>query len=99
MAPNGEVLTQQIVGKPVMVRGELTCLPHKATDGPVTLECAYGLKAGADHYALSDPGAKYLAQLQMGKVVKVAGELDTTDADTSKYDIIGTITVDQLTTE
>lgn len=33
--------------------GIQTCLPHKNTDGPQTLECAFGLKTDAgDYYAL-----------------------------------------------
>lgn len=37
----------------VSLEGEYTCLPHRDTSGPQTLECALGLKTDrGDHYAL-----------------------------------------------
>lgn len=33
--------------------GEVVCLPHADTDGPTTLECAFGMRTDAgEHYAL-----------------------------------------------
>lgn len=42
------------VPKNVTINGTLTCLPHKDMSGPITLECAFGLKEDdtASYYAL-----------------------------------------------
>lgn len=35
------------------LEGEVVCLPHANTEGPQTMECAYGLKTDVgEHYAL-----------------------------------------------
>lgn len=34
----------------IIVEGEVTCLPHRDTSGPTTMECAYGLKADDGSY-------------------------------------------------
>lgn len=34
--------------------GEYVCLPHKNTNGPQTLECAFGLKTNVDEYYALD---------------------------------------------
>lgn len=49
--------------------GEVVCLPHKDTDGPTTLECAYGLKTDVgEHYALD------LALMSQGGTMPDTGE-------------------------
>ncbi len=60
----------------IVVHGEMVCLPHKNTDGPQTLECAFGLKGTNGHYyALrdSDPTYKNISNVQMGIEVEVTG--------------------------
>jgi hypothetical protein len=37
--------------------GKMTCLPHKDTSGPTTLECAYGLDASEGNYFALDLSA------------------------------------------
>ena len=32
------------------LKGEYTCIPHRDTSGPQTMECALGLKTGANEY-------------------------------------------------
>jgi hypothetical protein len=85
--------------------GVLVCLPHKDTDGPMTLECAYGLKAGdGTHYALDAkalaPGA--ITALPTNKPVSVAGRIrslsEIQGSSLEKYDVQGMIEVATIET-
>lgn len=38
----------------ITITGTFTCLPHKNTSGPQTMECAFGLKADDGHYYALD---------------------------------------------
>jgi hypothetical protein len=72
--------------------GTPTCLPHKDTSGPTTLECALGLK-GDDgrYYQLIDaPGS--LLQDDFSSRIKVRGILAEPDSS-SQYNISGRIAV------
>ena len=76
------------------VSGVMTCLPHKNTNGPQTLECAYGLHTDDDRYY----GLQYSPfpnDTQIGDHVNVKGTL-TTGGD-SIYNIVGTIKVHSIT--
>ena len=77
------------------VSGEMVCLPHKDTTGPQTLECAYGLITDDDRYYALQFGDLLTLDVQMGQRVHVKGTL-TTGGD-SKYNIVGTVTIESLT--
>lgn len=52
-APFDETATPVPTATETTLQGKMVCLPHKDTSGPVTLECAFGIKTDAgDHYAL-----------------------------------------------
>lgn len=78
-------------GQQVTITGEVTCLPHKDTSGPVTLECAFGIKEAAtgNYYALRDPAMKFVTNLPTGEQATVTGALS--EDPTSKYNIVGVI--------
>lgn len=81
----------------ISVVGELVCVPHKNTNGPQTMECAYGLKAeNGVYYGLqdSDPMYKNISGVSMNKRVEVTGSIEL--KEDSKYDTIGLITVTSL---
>lgn len=87
------VASPVVSGEPITVRGTMVCLPHKNTDGPQTLECAYGLKTEAGNYGLrdSDPTYKNIMGLPMGEEVEITGVFEAkTDA---KYDSLGVIEI------
>lgn len=92
VTPDGKHFVQAIHEPQEMtVTGEVVCLPHKDTKGPVTLECAFGIKSGGVYYALLDPHMQYVPNLPMGKPITITG-IYTKDA-TSIYDIVGKIEV------
>lgn len=71
-----EELTQMAV--PAIMRGTFTCLPHlNSNAGPVTLECAYGLKAeSGEYYALKDEArTSSLFTIATGQEIEVRGTL------------------------
>jgi hypothetical protein len=90
----------------VTMSGETVCLPHKDTDGPQTMECAFGLKAdNGNHYALN------MTQVQNGGMIgfdtgmrmTVTGllvpiEQISTDM-WNKYDIKGIVSVTSVEQE
>lgn len=79
--------------------GEYVCLPHKDTDGPQTLECAFGLKTEAgEHFALdfgesTDMAAEFMA----GQTVTLSGVVTPIENLSSdhwqKYDTTGILSV------
>ncbi len=82
----------------IVVRGEMVCLPHHTTDGPQTLECAFGLKGTNGHYyALrdSDPAYQNISNVPMGVGVEVVGTF--TPQEDSKYQSVGVIEVTSIT--
>jgi hypothetical protein len=84
-------------GSSITISGEFTCLPHKDTSGPQTLECAFGLKSGDIYYALGEEGPDYnlLSEVNTGQNITVTGTFQS-HPDT-KYQDIGTITVSEIT--
>lgn len=79
------------------VKGELVCLPHKDTDGPQTLECAYGFKAeDGKYYALKekDPDHPIFADKELKKAVTIEGSFASEKSNI--YQQEGVITVDKL---
>lgn len=72
--------------------GEFVCLPHKNTDGPQTMECAYGLQTEDNRYYALQFGDTFPTDIEMNKRVEVTGTL-TTGTD-SIYNITGTVKVE-----
>jgi len=86
-----------------MLKGEYACLPNKPTDGPVTLECALGLKANDGNYYALDMTAQdptMSSVIQVGQKMEVNGALlyikDQNSWALKKYDIKGVLKVDKL---
>lgn len=82
----------------IKIQGNIVCLPHKDTNGPQTLECAFGLKDDSGRYfALrdSDPGYKNITGAGTEARVEIEGEF-TPQVDT-KYQSIGVIEITTLT--
>lgn len=86
-----------------MLRGEYACLPNKPTDGPVTLECALGLKADDGNYYALDMSAQdptISSVIQVGQKMEVNGAMlyikDQNSWALKKYDIKGVLKVENL---
>lgn len=86
------------------IRGSMVCLPHRNTSGPVTLECAYGIKEASTgkHYALdmTPLGAEWWSYAQTGDTVEIKGALVPIAAISSdhwqKYDVVGIMKVESI---
>lgn len=83
--------------------GEYVCLPHRDTSGPVTMECAFGLKAtNGSHYALdtSTIPQDSIISLPTGKEITVEGTLVPIEQISSntwqKYNIVGIVKVSSI---
>lgn len=77
---------------PVALSGEIVCLPHKDTSGPVTLECAYGLLADdGRYYGLRNYDA---TGIDVQQPVTVEGDLKPELSEI--YDISGTIDIHKI---
>lgn len=82
------------IGVEMTIEGEVVCLPHKDTDGPQTMECAFGVKLdNGTYYALSDSKEDYsnVSSLPTGKRARLTGTLKQEPSD--KYQSTGTLTV------
>lgn len=82
----------------VSLTGKLVCLPHKNSDGPQTLECAYGFRTeGGTYYALreKDQSNPVLNAVPNDETVEVSGTLQ--EGTSATYKMEGTITVEKLT--
>jgi hypothetical protein len=85
--------------------GEYTCLPHKDTKGPQTLECALGIKADEGAYYALDVQGKfdtgYYIDVPSGTRIQVTGDVVPIQAISSdqwqKYDIKGIMHVTSFT--
>ncbi len=78
----------------IELKGVYTCLPHKDTSRPQTMECALGLKTiDGKYYALVDttPNYSLLSKLSTGKLVKVRGTLSPNQ--NSIYNAEGVLTL------
>lgn len=87
-----------VQGGEVTLVGVQTCLPHKNTDGPQTLECAMGIKTDVDtYYALDLRALDNLMTLPSGKKVTIKGTLVPMEALSSdrwqKYNAVGIVKV------
>lgn len=79
----------------ITTSGILECLPLKDSEGPQTMECAFGLKDEKGlYYALNDPEWKFLIGPAMNTSVTVTGTLER-KSDT-KYNSVGIIKLTNL---
>ncbi|MEO6508853.1 MAG: DUF4173 domain-containing protein, partial [Patescibacteria group bacterium] len=97
---NGTITSMPVTGTPteqatkISVTGTYTCLPHKDTTGPQTMECAFGIQTpDGSHYALrlEQP---LIYEFKSGERVTVEGSLFPTE-EGGKYDIKGVIHVEE----
>ena len=89
--------------KTMSITGEYTCLPHKNTSGPQTLECALGIKGNDGNYYSLDTnqiGMESVISIPTGSTIQVDGTFTPVEALSSdhwqKYNIRGIITVTSL---
>jgi hypothetical protein len=83
----------------ISMKGEIVCLPHINTDGPQTMECAYGVKdVDGVYYALVDEDSNFqnISNAPMNTPVLVEGMLTIQKSD--RYQSIGTIEVTHIQT-
>ncbi len=56
----GQSVATSTSAGPIVIRGYQTCLPHRNTDGPQTLECAFGfMDVNGTYYSLIDTDPEY----------------------------------------
>ena len=89
---------------PTTLVGEYTCLPHKDTSGPQTMECAIGLKTHEDvYYAMDLSKVNNGIGVDTSKRIKVTGLLTLAEALSTdhwqKYNMKGIISVDAIENE
>lgn len=95
--PDGKTFVKATKGnQDIDLIGEVVCLPHKDKEGPQTLECAIGLKSNNLYYGLSDPNSFFFSELQGGNQVNIKGKFTPSTDQNEKYDIVGTIVVDDV---
>ena len=85
------------VPKEQSLEGIVLCLPHKDTNGPQTMECAFGLQTDdGKNYAL-DAGNVNPPQYNTGNRIRANGTITPIEALSSdhwqKYDIIGIFSI------
>lgn len=89
----------------ITLTGTYTCLPKVDTGGPVTLECAFGLKTDAGYYSLdmSSILTDNYPMLTGNETITVGGVLvpkAMLSSDRWKtYDVIGVIAVEKVSKE
>lgn len=85
--------------KQMTLSGTYTCLPHKNTEGPQTMECAFGIKGDdGEYYAVNfGASADSMTQFQSGSHVVLEGFFVPKEALSSdswqKYNMKGIFTV------
>ena len=97
-APENQQKTDFKDGEPVSLSGEMICLQHTQSDGPQTLECAYGFRDdNGISYQLQDttPNYQYLSGTSINRPIRLQGIYrDTGD---EKYLQAGTIEITAIT--
>lgn len=88
----------------VVFEGVLDCLPHKQTEGPVTQECALGLRVNNEtYYGVSTNrfSSRGVIALPVGTAVRVRGKLEPIEKSGSgrlrAYDVKGVVKTSSLT--
>lgn len=80
--------------------GEYTCLPHRDTSGPVTLECAFGIKSDNGFFYALDSSPAESGTIQTGQRISVEGNLVPIEAISSNigriYNIKGVMQVKKI---
>ncbi|MBP9670061.1 hypothetical protein KBD75_01520 [Candidatus Woesebacteria bacterium] len=103
--PGGSTFTRVTTDEsptPITLTGTYTCLPKVDTGGPVTLECAFGLKTGEGYYSLdmSSILTDNYPALYGNETITVEGVLvpkAMLSSDRWKtYDVIGVISVEKV---
>jgi hypothetical protein len=95
-------VTTDAVPTPITLTGTYTCLPKKNTGGPVTLECAFGLKTDEGYYSLdmSSILTDNYPMLYGNETITVEGVLvpaEMLSSDRYKtYDVVGVISVEKV---
>lgn len=88
-----------------VLSGTHTCLPKKDTGGPITLECAFGLEANGEYYALdmSSIRSDDYPFIDTGDRITVYGILVPIEMISSDrfatYDVVGVIAVNKVEKE
>jgi hypothetical protein len=104
--PGGGTFTRATTDEmptPITLTGTYTCLPKVDTGGPVTLECAFGLKTDEGYYSLdmSSILTDNYPTLYGNETITVEGVLvpkAMLSSDRWKtYDVVGVISVDKVT--
>lgn len=86
----------------VTMSGTYTCLPHKNTDGPQTMECAFGFKAdNGDYYAVNfGASANAMNQFQSQQHITADGFVVAKEALSTnqwdKYNMKGIFTITRI---
>lgn len=81
-----------ISSQKITVEGTYICLPHKNTNGPQTLECAFGIKTAQGNYGLRIDDPERLAlEFEDNQRVRIEGYV--APDPTSRYDIVAMIQV------
>jgi hypothetical protein len=100
MVPSGQPTDTTVTlppGEKVTIKGKIMCLPHKNMNGPISMECAIGLK-GMDgkYYAVvdSDPTYAHMSQLPMNETVTITGTFQPKTDD--KYPTTGILTIESV---
>ncbi len=84
--------------------GTITCLPHRDTSGPVTLECALGVleESSGEHYSVDTRLMANMiwTELPTGARVRIDGVMTPIEYLSSdhwhKYDIVGIISATSI---
>lgn len=80
----------------ISITGTMVCLPHRATGGPTTMECAYGLKGSdGNFYGLSNLNQEDVVTgaIATDMNVSIDGQFTPSSGDET-YAIVGTIAVE-----
>lgn len=90
--PGGKLFIQPI-SKNVELTGSVSCLPHKNTNGPQTLECAAGLDVEGVFYGLSFKSTDDFIKASSAKTIFVRGLFTSETDPNSKYNSVGKVDV------
>ncbi len=91
---HNKVIAPSLQSGPVSLIGRVVCLPHKNTDGPQTMECAFGFRDyQGTYYALrdTDPEYKNISNASMDSFVTIHGNLKPESSD--RYQSVGVIDI------
>jgi len=100
MVPN--MIPHEEQDQSVTVVGNMTCLLHKDTTGPTTLECAYGIASVEGVYYALDLSqvSSDVSSISFDQQIAVTGHLTPLAAlsnnEWQKYDIVGIIQVESV---